>query len=127
MLLSKNAQLLRLTARLIEIFTDQLHMTVNRCYLSVATVKKEQLKMVHLKRNSAPKAPNRLDRYFQALFSYLTSDDAVDLKHPEKVSISLNKVDLTFYCSLFKVYYQSSVNIAYAVLYCGLCCKVGQT
>ena len=69
----------------IKIFTDQLHMTVNRCYESVATVKKEQLKMVHLKRNSAPKAPNRSVRYFQALFGFLTSVDAVDLKHPEKV------------------------------------------
>ena len=27
---------------IIEIFTDQLSMTVNRCYESVATVKKEQ-------------------------------------------------------------------------------------
>ena len=70
--------------------------------------------MVHLKRNSAP---NRLERYFQALFGYLTSDDAVDLKHPEKVSISLNKVDLTFYCSLFKVYYQSVL-----YLYCTVVC-----
>ena len=62
-------------------------MAGNRCYESVATVKKEQLKMVHLliKRNSAPKAPNRSVRYFQALFVYLTSVDAVDLKHSEKV------------------------------------------
>ena len=66
----------------IQIFTDQLNMTVNRCYESVATVKKEQLKMVHLKTNSAP---NRSVRYFQALFGYLTSVDTVDLKHPEKV------------------------------------------
>ena len=71
-------------------------MTVNRCYESVATVKKEQLKMVHLKTNSAP---NRSVRYFQALFGYLTSVDTVDLKHPEKVWI--------LFISLFIIYLYS--------------------
>ena len=54
----------------IDIFTDQLNMTVNRCYESVATVKKEQLKMVHLKRNSAPNRSvhGSAKRYFHFLY-----------------------------------------------------------
>ena len=52
-------------------------MTINKCYESVAAAKKEKLKMVHWKR----KAPNRSVKYFQALFTYLTSVDAVDQKH----------------------------------------------
>ena len=60
-------------------------MTINRCYESVATVKKEKLKMAHLEKEFGKHRTDQSDIFKHCLFTYLTSVDAVDQKHPEKV------------------------------------------
>ena len=55
-------------------------MTINKCYESVAAVKKREVENGSFGKGIR-KAPNRSVKYFQALFTYLTSVDAVDQKH----------------------------------------------
>ena len=52
-------------------------MTINKCYESVAAVKKEKFEIGPFGKGIR-KAPNRSVKNFQALFTYLTSVDAVD-------------------------------------------------
>ena len=55
-------------------------MTINKCYESVAAVKKREVENGSFGKGIR-KAPNGSVKYFQALFTYLTSVDAVDQKH----------------------------------------------
>ena len=57
-------------------------MTINKCYESVAAVKKEKLKMVHLEKEFGKHRTDQSNIFkHYCLFTYLTSVDAVDQKH----------------------------------------------
>ena len=61
-------------------------MTIKICYESVVTAKKEKLKIVHLEKEFGKNRIDQSDIFKRCLFTlYLTSVDAVDQKHPEKV------------------------------------------